>query len=621
MRKLVLLALLIAALTPATAGAAVFVVDDDVGASGDCTSDATACKTIGEAITKARAVTGPNEIDVRAGTYVESLALTQAADQNLTIMGAGPAQTTIRHNNGVLGATVILGAGTATENLTLRDLTVEVPSTTTAADKIGVLIQDSGAEVRNVAVKMQRASGTGGGIFVSGNDALIRDVTLSGTWSGDGVVVNNDYTGVEIRDSNLSGSSVVLHTSGGSVVDVNRTRFERTTTFGPVVQYDDTGTGTIDSSLILGGQLGFYLNNATSESATALLRNATIDTKSRGIDDSASGARGVHALAGSAGPSTITLRSSITVEKQDSERQGAGSPTVTCTASDVPLQVQAQTVSVGAINCGAGGFNSHAAPGALFESAGTGDYHLATLSPALDAGLGGAIAAGESSADLDVLPRLVDGDCDGVLERDQGAFEVQVASCPNSDADAVPDGGDNCDFLANPDQANLDGDAQGDACDADDDGDGRSDVTDNCPVNFNPGQADTDADGKGDACDKPVSKAPCGNVRLGNAANNVLVGTALGDRILGFEGKDRLTGKAGRDCLEGGGGPDFLDGGDGGDQLDGGRDRDTMKGGRGGDFLDSVDGKRDVVDCGAGPDRAEVDEKDVLKGCERVTRV
>ena len=29
----------------------------------------------------------------------------------------------------------------------------------------------------------------------------------------------------------------------------------------------------------------------------------------------------------------------------------------------------------------------------------------------------------------------------------------------------------------------------------------------------------------------------------------------------------------------------------------------------------------DAVDCGPGPDRAEVDKRDVLKGCETVKRV
>ena len=60
---------------------------------------------------------------------------------------------------------------------------------------------------------------------------------------------------------------------------------------------------------------------------------------------------------------------------------------------------------------------------------------------------------------------------------------------------------DNCPFVANPNQANTDSDAQGDACDVDDDNDGAADGADNCPFVANPNQANTDGDAQGDACD------------------------------------------------------------------------------------------------------------------------
>jgi hypothetical protein len=72
---------------------------------------------------------------------------------------------------------------------------------------------------------------------------------------------------------------------------------------------------------------------------------------------------------------------------------------------------------------------------------------------------------------------------------------------------AVADGTDNCPLVANADQANRDSDANGDACDPDDDNDGvedaRADGTalDNCRGVKNADQADADADGIGDACD------------------------------------------------------------------------------------------------------------------------
>jgi hypothetical protein len=81
------------------------------------------------------------------------------------------------------------------------------------------------------------------------------------------------------------------------------------------------------------------------------------------------------------------------------------------------------------------------------------------------------------------------------------SVEVTVATC-DADGDGVPDRDDNCPNHPNADQADLDRDQVGDACDPDDDGDGVNDDADNCPLVANPDQADSDADGRGDACDR-----------------------------------------------------------------------------------------------------------------------
>ncbi len=74
------------------------------------------------------------------------------------------------------------------------------------------------------------------------------------------------------------------------------------------------------------------------------------------------------------------------------------------------------------------------------------------------------------------------------------------------DRDNVSEIRDNCPGLANPVQADADGDGRGDACDADDDGDTVPDASDNCPLVANPGQGmacsgDADGDTVPDASD------------------------------------------------------------------------------------------------------------------------
>ncbi len=63
-----------------------------------------------------------------------------------------------------------------------------------------------------------------------------------------------------------------------------------------------------------------------------------------------------------------------------------------------------------------------------------------------------------------------------------------TATKADRDGDGVADSVDNCPSVANPSQANADGDAQGDACDPDDDNDGRPDVSDKCPTKAGPGR-------------------------------------------------------------------------------------------------------------------------------------
>jgi hypothetical protein len=56
-----------------------------------------------------------------------------------------------------------------------------------------------------------------------------------------------------------------------------------------------------------------------------------------------------------------------------------------------------------------------------------------------------------------------------------------VSDNGDQDGDGVPDGSDNCPAVANPDQADLDHDGLGDACDSDRDGDGVPNTSDGCP--------------------------------------------------------------------------------------------------------------------------------------------
>ena len=90
----------------------------------------------------------------------------------------------------------------------------------------------------------------------------------------------------------------------------------------------------------------------------------------------------------------------------------------------------------------------------------------------------------------------------------RSALGVPVLVGPDRDADGHPDPVDNCPDVHNAAQGNLDGDRQGDACDADVDGDGLDGLAETLR-GTDPRRSDTDLDGWQDGADQcPVVPGP-----------------------------------------------------------------------------------------------------------------
>lgn len=92
-------------------------------------------------------------------------------------------------------------------------------------------------------------------------------------------------------------------------------------------------------------------------------------------------------------------------------------------------------------------------------------------------------------------------------------------------------------------------------------------------------------------------------IRSGTAGPDTLRGTPLGDRLYGRGGRDSIFGLGGDDLLVGGA------------QVD------SINGGAGADRIESHDGERDTIVCGAGPDVVIADLSDrIARDCELVKR-
>jgi Ca2+-binding RTX toxin-like protein len=79
--------------------------------------------------------------------------------------------------------------------------------------------------------------------------------------------------------------------------------------------------------------------------------------------------------------------------------------------------------------------------------------------------------------------------------------------------------------------------------------------------------------------------------------------------LAGGTGDDVLWGHAGFDDMSGGAGNDVL-------RPEGGRDR--ARAGPGADLIRAAGGRKDNVACGPGRDKAIVDRRDDVRGCERI---
>lgn len=106
----------------------------------------------------------------------------------------------------------------------------------------------------------------------------------------------------------------------------------------------------------------------------------------------------------------------------------------------------------------------------------------------------------------------------------------------------------------------------------------------------------------------------------GTRKRDRIKGTDGGETINARGGRDRVTARGGNDCVRGRGGSDKLKGQSGDDKLSGGAGRDRLTGGAGRDTLKARGRGGDLVSCGKGRDKAIVDRRDRVRGCEKVRR-
>jgi hypothetical protein len=429
----------IAGSSASAASAATFYVNGGVSTSGDCLSTANPCKTINEAVLKARLATA-STIEVAPGNYTEDLALNNAADAGLTINGAGSGASSGTIVTGVSGKPTVEIEASGPSTTTLSNLRVVNPA---SDEEFAILSQFVPLALESVTVNLLDNSDLNTAIETQDVADTFNKLTVTGVWFGAAIQSEGS---VSISDSNLTSNSstVILDpgTLGGGHQDlISKSTIQGSPSASSSVVANSSDL-TIDSSLLLGGSdYAIYWTQDGAKERALTIAGSTIDAGTLGVNDAPTVSDVYAEVAGSSNPiGNVRIEGSILMEQQTALLGGKGNQlTISCNNSDVPSQTQAtDEASKGTIACSSDvNGNTSSSPESLFVAPGT-NYNLLPGSTAIDSVPAGAISLpfGLTPSPTDVAgnPRVVDGNGDCVAVQDKGALELQghSAACPSS---------------------------------------------------------------------------------------------------------------------------------------------------------------------------------------------
>ncbi|MFK7829054.1 MAG: LamG-like jellyroll fold domain-containing protein [Congregibacter sp.] len=402
----------------------------------------------------------------------------------------------------------------------------------------------------------------GGGLYVrDGADVTLSNVMFSGNMAdmaGGAIHVDGAST-VTIIDATVTGNTSVrlaggIYNSGGSTLLIERGDFSSNAgaVGGAISSKDSTLTildtyiwsnsNTYDESLGIDvdqGGAGVRTQDGTTIIERSLIHNnfsnyngggvMHIDSGSTSVSDStlssniAGAGGGAHSFGGAISLTRVTLYENFASPESGAGVRAFNGGTVTLKSSIL------STFDDGG-NCSAAsdssisslGFNimsdagcdadaelgdqpnTNPELGALTDNGGaTRTFLPATGSPAIDGGGGDCNSTDQRGVARPQTPFL--SILPGVAACDVGA--VELPRPPDADNDTIEDSADNCPLDANEDQADLDGDNTGDACDVDIDGDNVPNASDAFP-NDSTESEDSDGDGLGNNFEADLGTNP-----------------------------------------------------------------------------------------------------------------
>lgn len=352
-------------------------------------------------------------IEIGPGEYTGPFTYT-AGPKHVEIVGAGVGQTIIKGNP----AGDLFKVTSFDPTSVVQDLTVQHAGTA------GYGLKASGILVTRV-----RATASSTAAAATVDDGTVRSSAFVATGTDRALSIFN----TELLDSTATSANYF----GVSTFDATIRRSTISTTAGANALYAN-GTLAIENSVVSGGTDAVVAATGSSGvSANVTARHLTVRTSGT--------VPGVRASSFVAGWSAqLDVRDSIVRGGTVAACAGTGNATASATVSGTNIAATGSWVACpGTPNTGTETVLiplTLLAGDPLFVDEGAGDLRLTAASPLVDAGTAGALGVGESTTDRLGLPRLIDGNGDGVARRDIGAFEYQPPAAPDPPPSPDPPG-------------------------------------------------------------------------------------------------------------------------------------------------------------------------------------
>lgn len=381
--------------------------------------------TLTAALTAANGAIGDDQIVLGAGTINDGpWAYSGSAGNNVAIFGAGIGQTILASPGQAAFESYV---NLSDSGNSIANLTIDFPAANFNGDTGLVLSQ--GADASNVEIDGSGTTNTTGAyIGLATLSGLVVEMPPDQASGTRGIYSQGENL---ITDSTISGSQGLNLSSPNTTDIVSRVSF-RSDSQGIVT---DGGKVVVDDALIdLGtapSATGLDANNSNNGPAAKEInaRHVTIV----GGGGGSTGARARAVAPGAKQKSVLTLNDSIiagpaiSIDRQADNDGAQGGPSeaqVTTSYSRYDATTAVDTNTANGTGTIAADHQTAAVPGFVNPAS---NFHLTAGSPLIDAG---DPAAGGPLRDLDRGARVADGNEDGVVRRDIGAYEFQDTIAP-----------------------------------------------------------------------------------------------------------------------------------------------------------------------------------------------